>query len=74
MLTKRKLLKLAFKGLQVEREQIEQEISEIRAQLRRGQLGGKAVLPGRKNLLSVAARRAISEGMRAYWARRKKAV
>ena len=85
----RRILELALKGLEAERDVIASEISELRAKL-----GGKIATRRRRRAtkaiqkevtkavrqkvasarkMSAAQRKAISQKMKAVWARRKKA-
>ena len=85
----RRILELALKGLEAERDVIASEIAELRAKL-----GGKIAKRKRRRAtkaikkeviktvkqkvasakkMSAARRKAISQKMKAVWARRKKA-
>ena len=82
MTSNRRLLELALKGLEAERERIDGEIADIRKAMgssagRSEQTSAPAATArrsrrGRK--LSAAYRRKISEGMRRRWAARKAAA
>jgi len=69
----RRLLELALRGLEAERNRIDQEMTAIRNQLRNGARprtmarGGG----GGQRTLSAAHKRAISEAMKKRWAARK---
>jgi len=78
MNTNRRWLELALKGLMLERNRIDEEIAEIKKELRTGSSKQPAELqesvapPVRKrNRLSAAGRRAISVGMKRRWAARR---
>ena len=86
---RKRLLELALKGLQVERDQLSRQITEIEAELRKG--GGrsartgsarvaasvttvKTVAPSRKRRkMSAAARKKLSEAAKRRWEVSKKA-
>ncbi len=89
ILKDRRILELALKGLEAEREVIASEIAELRAKL-----GGKIATRKRRRAtkaikkeviktvkqkvasakkMSAAQKKAISKRMKAFWARRKKA-
>lgn len=102
MATDRRILELALKGLEAERDVIESQLTELRAQVatliaprgaRRARRAGaaakkrrnravkglqrevsRAVASGKKKARKMSAeqRKAISERMKAAWARRKK--
>lgn len=66
-----RLLELALKGLELERARIEQEIEELSSQLRGKAPKAGAVTVKKSSKRSAAARKAHSEAMRRYWARKK---
>ena len=72
-----RLLELALKGLEAERARIENEIAEIRGQLRGSTTPtgrGASVTPRRKRRkMSAEAKRRISEGMKRRYAELKSA-
>ena len=72
-----RLVELALKGLEAERARIETEIAEVRSRLD-GSTGSTAIAVVTKRQtrrkMSVAARRRISEGMKARWAAYRKAA
>jgi hypothetical protein len=82
MATDRRLLELALKGLEAERDVIVAEIDELRARLggriakaRRGRAVKaikEAVRPRKRRKLSASQRKAISERMKKTWAARRK--
>jgi hypothetical protein len=81
MTTNRRLLELALKGLEAERERIDGEISDIRRALgasagRQEQTSANATRrrSRRGRTLSAAYKRKISEGMKRRWAARKAAA
>jgi hypothetical protein len=79
MTTNKRLLELALKGLESERERIDEEIADIRKSLgspaeRSGPAAASAGRPTRGRRLSAAYRRKISEGMKRRWAARKAAA
>jgi hypothetical protein len=77
----KRLLELAIKGLEVERERIDDELLQLRQQLN-GTKGlqhaqraaTKMAAPRQKRKMSVAAKRQISKRMREIWAQRRKAA
>ena len=74
-ISKERLLKLALERLQSERARIESEIGEIQAQLKTGigPASQKTTRRKRKRRsMTAEQRKAISERMRASWAKRKK--
>ena len=78
MSTHSRLLELALKGLEAERQRIDEEISDIRQQLDGG--GRKpaaqtqaAAAPRKKNRLSAAGRKAISDALKRRWAEKRRA-
>jgi len=81
MPTTKRLLELAIKGLEVERERIEEELLQLRQQLN-GTKGPqhaqraatKMAAPRRKRKMSAAEKKQISKRMREIWAQRRKAA
>ena len=74
-ISKERLLKLALERLQSERGRIDSEIGEIQAQLKTGigPASQKTTRRKRKRRsMTTEQRKAISERMRASWAKRKK--
>lgn len=74
MINNQRLLELVLRGLESERARVEEEIRQVKARLgHRGPAPKGASRPaGRKRRrMSPAARKAVSERMRAYWAKRK---
>jgi hypothetical protein len=77
-----RLLELALRGLETERTRIDDEIADIRRQLRTNGAASTPSAPAaqpagrrRRGGISAAGRRKISEMMKARWAaRRKKAA
>ena len=77
----KRLLELAIKGLEVERERIDEELLQLRQQLN-GTKGPqyaqraatKRAAPRQKRKMSAAAKRQISKRMREIWAQRRKAA
>ena len=75
-MSNRRLMELAVRGLETERERVEKEIAQLRAQLGQGKPAVKAAAKkptkrkGRK--MSAAAKKAVSERMKAWWAKRKR--
>jgi hypothetical protein len=72
----RRIIELAIETLEKQKAAIETEISELKSSgnKKRGRAGVPAKSVGRKTRqLSAAAKRAISERMKAYWAKRKAA-
>jgi hypothetical protein len=82
MPTNTRILELALKGLQTERQRIEEEIVEVTAKLggaavamsRRGFGMPQKAAPPRRRRFTAAQRKAFSDRMKRYWAekRRKK--
>ena len=72
---KERLLTLALERLQSERARIDSEIGEIQAQLKTG-IGPASQKPTRRKRkrrsMTAKQRKAISERMKASWAKRKK--
>ena len=68
-----RLWELALKGLEAERERIDMEIAQVRSRLSGSTKSTAAVVvtkrQGRRKM-SAAARRRISEAMKARWAAR----
>ena len=69
----KRLLELALKGLEVERQRIEEEIASIQRQLRMESPARTAGQPEKKTLkkkrtLSPAGRKKLSDLMKARWA------
>ena len=74
----KRLIELALEALEVRKASIDSEIASLRAQLAgRGKvpgIAGKAGIAGKKRgPQSKAARKAQSERMKAYWAKRRAA-
>jgi hypothetical protein len=77
----KRLLELAIKGLEVERERIDQELVQLRQQLS-GTKGtnqlrptaSKMRAPRKQREMSASARKQISKRMREVWAERRKAA
>ena len=72
---KQRLLELALKGLEAERAKIDDEIAEIKSQLAgsrpvatRDVGGGAATQPNKKQRLSAATKKKISEAMKRRYA------
>ena len=80
-LTSEKMREYARAGAQVTLERLRAEIAEIerlfpelRGATSRGAAGQARTPPGRRRpRMSAAARRAVSERMKRYWAKRRKA-
>jgi hypothetical protein len=70
----RRLLELALKGLTAERERIDEEITQLKTQLRGDDARVGAVLARPKRTMSAAARRRISLGMKRRYAALRQAV
>ena len=72
-----RLWELALKGLEAERDRIEAEIAQVKSRLSGG-TASMTVAVGTKRQgrrkMSAAARRRISEAMKARWAARMKAA
>ena len=69
----KRLLELALKGLEAERNRIDEEIADIQQRLRRGaapQATPAAVR--RRGRLTAAGRKKISETMKRRWAERNR--
>lgn len=72
-----RLVELALKGLEAERDRIETEIAQVRSRL-----NGSSASPAdavvlvrvKRRKMSAAAKRRISEGMKARWAAYRKAA
>lgn len=69
----KRILELALKGLDGDRQRIEQEIQEITAQLAKGATAGRGRRRQKRRHMSAALKKAQSKRMKAYWAKRKKA-
>lgn len=75
----KRLLELALKGLEVERQRIDEEIADVRQRLN-GALPRKAApqpqkaRPARKGGLTPAGRKRLSELMKKRWVERRKAA
>ena len=75
----KRVLELALKGLEAERQRIDEEMKEIRRQLGGGTITKSAsaqptrMTSGTKRKMSAAARAAISKRMRQIWAERRAA-
>jgi hypothetical protein len=76
-----RLLELALKGLEIERGRIDDEIGDLRGQLRTDGAASTPIAPAaqpagrrRSGGISAAGRRKISEMMKARWAARRKGV
>ena len=78
MANQSRLLELALRGLEAERQRIEDEISDIRRQMKGNgtgpSSGGSPSKTRKSGRLSAAGRRAISEAMKRRWAERRKAL
>jgi hypothetical protein len=80
MPTKNRLLELALIGLEAERTKIDQEISQIKSQLRGTDgrsvaVGNEAAAkPKKRRKMSAAARKKISEAMKRRYAQKKMAA
>ncbi len=72
-------LRKALRQLEAEQQRIDLEITAVRAALRalgdtgRGTLASSAPGKARQRRMSLAARRAVSQRMKAYWAKRRAA-
>ncbi|MGD0266502.1 MAG: hypothetical protein ABSD47_16340 [Candidatus Methylomirabilota bacterium] len=70
-------LRKALRQLEAEKQRIDREIAAVRAALDalrdtgRGTPASSARAKARRRGMSTAARRAVSQGMKAYWAKRK---
>jgi hypothetical protein len=77
MANQTRLLELALKGLELERERIDGEIADIRSQLN-GAAAPKTSAPvrtatgHRRNRLSAAGRKAIVEALKRRWAAKRR--
>ncbi len=78
-INRRRLLELAAERLEAERQRIDEEIAEIRAELESEQPTPKTTTkpktptPKRRSRkLSAKERKAVSDRMKKYWAERKK--
>jgi len=78
-INRRRLLELAAEGLEAEKQRIDAEIAEIRAELESEKTTPKIKAgtkpPPRKRTrlkLSAKERKAVSDRMKKYWAERKK--
>lgn len=72
----RRILELALKGLEAERDRIASEIDELRARLGSAAKTAKRTtrrVRKKARKMTAAQRRAISKKMKAVWAERKKA-
>jgi hypothetical protein len=70
----RRILELAMEALLMKKAEIDQQISEVSAQLDDGNGTAKAAEPARKRRqMSAAQRKAISLKMKAAWTKRKAA-
>ena len=72
-----RLWELALKGLEAERERIDMEIAQVRSQLSgstKSTAGAVVTKRQGRRKMSAAARRRISEAMKARWAARMKAA
>jgi hypothetical protein len=70
-----RLLELALKGLEAERARLEIEIAQVKSRLNGSTVstaGAVVVVRHKRRKMSAAARKRISEGMRARWAARRK--
>jgi hypothetical protein len=79
MASTKRLLELAIKGLEGERERLDQELLQLRQQLNATQgtyqvqrTATKMAAPRRRKM-SATARKQISKRMREIWAQRRKA-
>ena len=79
MASTKRLLELAIKGLEVERERLDEELLQLRQQLNAAQgthqvrrTATKMAAPRRRKM-SAAAKKQISKRMREIWAQRRKA-
>lgn len=74
---RQRLLQMALRGLEVDRDNIDAEIREVNreiAQLSRGTSTDRSLLAPTKRVMSAEARRKISEGMKRRYAELRKAV
>ena len=63
-------LRQALAKLEAEKQRLDHQVAAIRSIL--GNVGGRTVSRGRRRRrMSAAARRAVSQRMKAYWAARK---
>jgi len=74
---RRRLLELAAEGLETERQRIDEELAEVKAELELEKTTPKTKTktPTRKRRsrkLSAKERKAISDRMKKYWAEKKK--
>jgi hypothetical protein len=77
-----RLLELAIKGLEAERERINEELRELRKHLsgtegprqRPQRTSTKMAAPRQRRKMSAAARQLISKRMREVWAARRKST
>ena len=79
MPTRERLLELALKGLEAERAKIDDEIAQIKSQVRRGGesgsqagIGGVAAQPKETREMSAAAKKKISDAMKRRYAENNK--
>jgi hypothetical protein len=77
----KRLLELAIKGLEVERERIDEELLQLRQQLtgtkgthKLQRAATKMAAPRQRRKMSAAARKQMSKRMREIWAQRRKAA
>jgi hypothetical protein len=80
MTDRQRLLELALKGLETERTKIDDEIAQLRSQLRSQRNGSEITTteagsgPRKRRTMSAEARKRISEGMKRRYAELRKAV
>ena len=81
MASTKRLLELAIKGLEVDRERLDEELLQLRQQLNATQgthqvqrTATKMAAPRQQRKMSAAAKRQISKRMREIWAQRRKAA
>ena len=80
MTDRQRLLELALKGLEAERTKIDDEIAQLRSQLRSQRNGSEIATtesgsaPRKRRTMSAEARKRISEGMKRRYAELRKAV
>src|SRR6185369_6792651 len=80
MTDRNRLLELALKGLEAERAQVENEISQIRSQLgyrstnSNNPIEGTTLTGRKRRKMSAAAKKKISEGMKRRYAELRKAA
>ena len=80
MTDRQRLLELALKGLEAERTKIDDEIAQLRSQLRSQRNGSEITTteagsaPRQRRTMSAEARKRISEGMKRRYAELRKAV